>query len=261
MRTHAVYETDAMVRALDVDGCALVANALTREQCDAACERIDALTPLHWDEARGRTDAPDRRLDRYLNVFNRDPFWLAFLDRPGLIDLAEAVLGADCHIIGETAWRSHPGHVGDALHADYAPVQWAEGALPAEVRVPVFILTVHYYLNGVTAELAPTRVVPGSHRAGRSPCAGETSWRGVQPETVLAGAGDALVFRSDLWHGGSDNTSAAGVRYLLQVHYGRRETAQHFSPYLEWRFDAAVLAAATKRQRRLLGEHEPASYD
>jgi ectoine hydroxylase-related dioxygenase (phytanoyl-CoA dioxygenase family) len=261
MSAHAVYETDALLCALDVDGCALVANALTPEQCDAARERIDALEPVHWDEKRGRGNAPDRRLDRYLNVFNRDPFWLAFLDRPGIVDLAEAALGEDCHVIGETAWRSHPGYAADPLHADYLPLQWPEGALADAVRVPIFILTAQYYLNAVASELAPTRVVPGSHRAGRAPRAGETSWRGTEPRTVLAAAGDALVFRSDLWHAGSDNTSARGVRYLLQVHYGRRETAQHFSPYLEWRFDSRVLEAATKRQRRLLGAHEPGPYD
>jgi hypothetical protein len=37
--------------------------------------------------------------------------------------------------------------------------------------------------------------------------------------------------------------------------------AQHFSPFLEWRFNPAVLAAATMRQRRLLGGHPPGAYD
>ena len=37
--------------------------------------------------------------------------------------------------------------------------------------------------------------------------------------------------------------------------------AQHFSPYLEWRFNPAVITAATKRQKRLLGDHEPGAYD
>ena len=78
---------------------------------------------------------------------------------------------------------------------------------------------------------------------------------------MLANAGDALIFRSDVWHAGSDNITAQEVRYLLQVHYARREMAQHFSPYLEWRFDPDLLAAASKRQRRLLGEHEPGPYD
>ena len=202
-----------------------------------------------------------RKLDRYLNVFNREPYWLQFLDRPGIIDLAEAVLGPDCHVIGMTAWRSHPGYVGDALHVDYAPLTWREGSLPGDFRVPIFLLTVHYYLNAVTANLAPTRVIAGSHRAGRSPSTRDTAWQSRAPETVLAAGGDALVFRSDVWHAGSDTRTRSDVRYLLQIHYGRREMAQHFSPYLAWRFDETVLAVASSRQRRLLGDHEPGAYD
>ena len=259
MRRYAVYEIDAVLHALDVDGCACIAGAVTPEQCEESMRRIDALEPRHWDETHDA--APARRLDRYLNVFNRDAYWLQFLDRPGIIEIAERALGADCHTVGETAWRSHPGFRGEPLHADYTPMHWPEDALPEIVRVPIFVLTVHFYLNEVTADLAPTRVIAGSHRAGRAPASGEASWRGRHALPILAAAGDALVFRSDLWHAGSDNRTAAEVRYLLQVHYGRRETAQHFSPYLDWRFDARVIEAATKRQRRLLGDHQPGAYD
>ncbi|MNC55279.1 hypothetical protein D3C75_1048000 [compost metagenome] len=69
------------------------------------------------------------------------------------------------------------------------------------------------------------------------------------------------MFRSELWHAGSDNRSADRSRYLLQVHYGRRMVAQKFSPYLHFQFNPAVLAAATPRQRRLLGEHAETEYD
>ena len=51
------------------------------------------------------------------------------------------------------------------------------------------------------------------------------------------------------------------TRYLLQVHYGRREMAQHFAPYLSWRFADGVLAAANPTQLRLLGDHERGAYD
>ena len=62
-------------------------------------------------------------------------------------------------------------------------------------------------------------------------------------------------------HSGAVNATADRTRYLLQVHYARRMVAQKFSPYLEWRFNPAVLAACTPRQRRLLGDHRPGAYD
>ena len=70
-----------------------------------------------------------------------------------------------------------------------------------------------------------------------------------------------LFFRSDVWHSGSENTTANETRYLLQVHYGRREMAQHFSPYMTWQFNPDVLARCSRRQFRLLGDHRQGAYD
>ncbi|RMM55152.1 hypothetical protein ALQ77_03552 [Pseudomonas corrugata] len=170
--------------------------------------------------------------------------------------------GDDCHVIGQTAWRCHPGFIGAPLHLDYLPM-----ALPPSLLVdpafelPMQICTAQFYLDDIDADLSPTRVIPGSHRAGRAPVAGETQWSGHAAQPVLCRAGDVLVLRSELWHAGSDNQTADRTRYLLQVHYGRRMVAQKFSPYLHWQFNPAVLAAASPRQRRLLGEHQEAEYD
>jgi len=263
MRRHAFYETGALLTALENDGAVVVPQVLSAEQCAQARTAIDALQPLHWDEVHAGPPgcATGRFMDRYLCVFNRDPCWLQFIDRPGLIDLAEAALGADCHIIGETAWRCHPGFRGDPLHVDYLPLSCPDGIVPSALRVPMFIITVHFYLCDITPELAPTRVIAKSQRAGRPPAPEERDWNGLTPEVITAQAGDCLVFRSDLWHAGSPNRTARDVRYLLQVHYGRREMAQHFSPFIEWHFNPTMLAAATRRQRRLLGEHAPGPYD
>jgi hypothetical protein len=253
---YAVYETDALLGALEHDGCALIGNAVPPALCAEAREKIDALRPLHWDEVHddSRGVAGGRHMDRYLCVFNRDPFWLRFIDRPGVIELAEAALGNDCHIMGETAWRSHPGYTSEDLHFDYLP---PDSGAPAAL----FIVTAQFYLNDVTPELAPTRVVPGSHAAARAPKPDEAQWNGRAAETILATTGECLVFRSDVWHAGSDNSTPRDTRYLLQVHYSRREIAQHFSPYLDWRFNPDVLHAASARQRRLLGDHAPGAYD
>ena len=97
--------------------------------------------------------------------------------------------------------------------------------------------------------------------AGSHPGAAEAHWSGRLPQPVLCAAGDVLFFRSDLWHSGSDNRTADQVRYLLQVHYGRREMAQHFAPFLGWQFNAEVLAACSPRQLRLLGDHRRGAYD
>lgn len=245
----------SQLRALHQDGFVLLRQVLPPQQVEAVRAAIDALEPTHWDY-QGLVD------DHYKCVFNRSPFWLPLLDPPGVIELAEACLSADCHVIGQTAWRSHPGFVGGELHVDYMPMELPEALqLEHSFELPMQVCTAHIYLDCIDADLCPTRVIPGSHRAGRKPRPGEIHWQGREPQPVLCDAGDVLMFRSDLWHAGSRNRTPDRSRYLLQTHYGRRMVAQKFSPYLQWRFNPDVVAAATQRQRRLLGEHEAAEYD
>ncbi|MCP3752991.1 phytanoyl-CoA dioxygenase family protein [Pseudomonas sp. SBB6] len=243
------------LQALSRDGFVVLPGVLDSAQINLLRHAIDRLKAFHWDYSGGL-------IEHYKCVFNRDPLWLAFLDLPGVIELAEAALGEDCHIIGQTAWRCHPGYQGMPLHLDYLMME----AVPALMADPAFelpmqICTVQLYLDDIDADLCPTRVIAGSHRAGRAPRKNEQSWQGRPLQAVLCQAGDALVFRSELWHAGSDNRSAERSRYMLQVHYGRRMVVQKFSPYLHFQFNPAVLAAATPRQRRLLGEHAEAEYD
>lgn len=243
------------LETLHRDGFVLIRGVLGRARIAELREAIDRLTPVGLDY-QGMLD------DHYTCVFNRSPFWLQFLDLAGVIELAEAALGPDCHIIGQTAWRSRPGFIGGELHIDHLVMELPERLVTDPTfELPMQVCTAHLYLDDIDADLCPTLVIPGSHRAGRKPQPGEIAWRGREPEPVLCNAGDALLFRSDLWHAGSRNRTTDRSRYLLQVHYGRRMVAQKFSPYLHFRFNPEVLAAATPRQRRLLGEHQPAEYD
>ena len=253
--TYPKDDTSGMLRTLHKDGFALIPEVLPANQVQDLCKYIDSLSPIHWDQTG--------LIDHYKCVFNRNPFWLPFLDVAGIIDLAEAALGRDCHIIGQTAWRCHPGFVGVHIHADYLSAEIPEElASDPRFEMPMQICTAHFYLNDITEELCPTKVIPGSHKSGRYPQRRhEDSWNGREAEAVLCKAGDVLFFRSDLWHSGSVNWTRGTSRYLLQVHYGRRMVAQKFSPYIDWKFNPEVIAACTPRQRRLLGDHAPAAYD
>jgi ectoine hydroxylase-related dioxygenase (phytanoyl-CoA dioxygenase family) len=245
--------TEQAVRALQRDGYALLQGVAAARQVAELRAAIDTLQPQHWDY--------EGLVDHYKCVFNRNPLWLPYLDLAGVIEPMEALLGEDCHVVGQTAWRCHPGFIGADMHLDYLPMALPSACLEdPSFELPMFVCTAQLYLSDIDESLCPTRVIPGSHKAGRAPELHECEWNGRAVRSILCKAGDVLLLRSELWHAGSRNTSQR-TRYLLQVHYGRRMVAQKFSPYLDWTFNPEVLAACTPRQRRLLGDHEAAEYD
>lgn len=251
------------VEALEQDGYVYFPGALTDDEVVELRDAMDRLEarPEEFD----RHTNPDSHgfLNKSINnVFNRDPAFLSYLDRSEIIDVVEAAHGPDCHVIGMTAWMTGPGRPDQGLHVDWQPLELPEDIMDdPRVHVPVYITTVHYYLDDLYEALGPTQFIPGSHRAGRRPSNGESTWQGVEPRSILCSAGDAVLFRCEVWHRGTANTSDR-VRYLLQVHYAQRMITQKFPPYLNrFQFDPAILSRATARQRRLLGEHVQSNYD
>jgi ectoine hydroxylase-related dioxygenase (phytanoyl-CoA dioxygenase family) len=259
-KTFCVDDAEAVAAAIEEDGFALIRGVLSPPECLQLREAIARLR----DDPQG-LDRVGRFTDMFKCVFNRDPAFLALIDRAGVVDIADRLMGPDCHVIGETAWRSGPGHDGWRPHTDRVFFEMPEDMLEdPRFTPPVCVCTAHYYLDDVTPDLAPTWVLPGSHRSGRALAWGEDSdprWRGRALEPVLCREGDVLLFRSEVWHSGSRNATADRDRRMVQVHYARRWVAQHFTPYLSFRFAPWVLEEATPRQRRLLGEHARAEYD
>lgn len=257
---HAYSTLDAQVEAVKREGFAFFPGALSTEAITSLRAGMDRLLPIaenyDWDGTPESAGFLNKAIN---NAFNRDALFLEYLDRPGVIELAEAIHGSDCHIIQMTAWITGPGRPDQEMHVDWLPFALPEDVVAdPRVEIPIFISTAHYYLDDIYEELGPTQFIPGSHRSGRRPNQ-EEEWGGVQAQNVLCKAGDALLFRSDVWHRGTANRSNQ-VRYLLQVHYANRWIAQRFPPYLSFRFDPALLAQTTARQRRLLGEHSTGAY-
>jgi len=258
----AYHDLTGQVKAMEEDGYAYLPGVLNSDAIAGlrgAMDRLEAI-PASYD--RHTLPGKDGFLNKSINnVFNRDPLFLSYVDIPGVIEIAEAIHGNDCHIIGMTAWITGPGRPDQTLHADWQPI-----TLPTEVmenpqvKIPIYISTAHFYLDDLYEELGPTQFIPGSHRAGRAPN-GDMDYKGVGPKNILCKGGDVVIFRSEVWHRGTANHSQQN-RYLLQVHYAQRMITQKFPPYLNrFQFDDTILARATARQRRLLGDHKPSNYD
>ena len=108
--------------------------------------------------------------------------------------------------------RSEPGHPGISLHTDGQPYGSAifgyEGSVPAMVRVL-------YYLDDLTTEVSPFRVVPRSHlslHADGNPYKRYES----HPEEVMvpAKAGSAVLINHKVFHGNFPNIGDRARRML-----------------------------------------------
>ena len=253
---------DEQTEALYRDGYVYLPGVLDADEIAALRERMDDLTaiPESFDT---HTDPNEQGfMNRSINnAFNRHEHFLQFLDYPGVVEIEEAVHGKDCHCIGMTSWLTGTGRPDQKLHSDWLALSLPEDIMSdPRVRLPIFITTAHFYLDDLTEDLGPTCFVPGSHLSGRRPN-GDTTWKGESEKAIMCKAGDVVIFRCEVWHRGTANTSDR-TRYLLQVHYAHRMITQKYPPYLNlFQFDQGILDKTSERQLRLLGNHRPSNYD
>ena len=190
--------------------------------------------------------------------FPNDPKLLDYIDRPGIIEVADAIHDVPDRpqrgglVAGGSMWITGRGRR-MGVHVDFQAMTLPEEVCgDSRVRIPILSSTAHFYLNDMRAELGPTTVIPGSHKAGRYP-EDQTEWHGCRPKAVMVNAGDVMLFRSDIWHGAWMNTSEER-RYMMQVFYVSPFMATGF-PGMRYEkyWSRAVIDKATPRQRRLLG--------
>jgi len=214
---------------------------------------------------RSRGDNAEFRYE----MLNRSAPCQAAIANPLVLQVIEPLLGTDCHVIANTAWRNPPDFPGGPWHCDAGPHVPRPEGVPWDDRIPypIFAIGAHIYLQDCGRSDGPTAVIPGSHRSGRLPDP-ERMWEidltydGEEPVVIRAAAGDVALFVSDVWHRGLPARGGRG-RFFLQVHYARRDIAQrirttdivnHLSP-------EAMERATTPRERQLVGLHDPFFYD
>ena len=203
-------------------------------------------------------------------MFNRSPLAQQAVAARAILDVIEPLLGEDCHVIANTAWRNPAGHQGGRWHIDAGPhvprpkgVPW-----PDEIPYPVFAIGMHLFLIDCPLKAGPTAVIPGSHRSGRLPPRNadekgmELKYENRGPVLLPAKAGDVILFVSDVWHRGTPAKKKHG-RFFLQAHYARRDIAQRLYPTADSNQISAEAAARapSERERRLIGLHPLRFYD
>lgn len=207
-------------------------------------------------------------------MLNRSPVCHRVIAEPAILEVIEPLLGEDCHVIANSAWRNPPGiehtHGGGRWHIDAGPhvprpdeVVWDD-----RIPYPVFVVAAHIVLQDCPVACGPTGVIPRSHTSGRPPPADRLddpslTWNGNQPVVLAAEAGDVQLFVSDAWHRRMPTGPGDRGRLFLQVHYGRRDIAQRLKPTSEVNHLSpdAIERLGDERSRTVVGLHRPFFYD
>jgi ectoine hydroxylase-related dioxygenase (phytanoyl-CoA dioxygenase family) len=215
---------------------------------------------------RGR---PDRAEFRY-EMLNRSAACQEAVAHPAVLAVLEPLLGEDCHVIANTAWRNPPGFAGGPWHCDAGPHVPRPEGVPWDERIPypVFAIGAHLFLRDCPLACGPTAVIPGSHRSGRLPPFdrlddASLAYEGRSAVALEARAGDVALFVSDAWHRGLPAQPGGTGRLFLQAHYARRDIAQRIRTTAEANHlsGEAVARIRSPRERKLLGLHDPFFYD
>lgn len=223
-------------------------------------ERVPGRPASHW--------APFR-----YEMLNRSAACQRAVAHPAILEVIEPLLGEDCHIIANTAWRQPPeesDHGGRFWHIDSGPHVPRSAGVPWDDRIPypVFAIGAHILLEDCPIEAGPTGVLPGSHRSGQAPPRDRMTddnleWDGRRALPLTGAAGDVALFVSDVWHRRLPSLPGDPGRYFLQCHYGRRDLAQRIRPTraVNHLSAEAVARTSTPRERTLAGLHEAFFYD
>jgi len=258
---------------LEREGYTIIRGLLSADEIAELHKEISEVFERDPPDERGQRPPEDAQMFRYA-MLNRSATTQRAVAHPRLLSVIEPLLGEDCHVIANTAWRNPAGqpgsHGGQNWHIDAGPhVPLPEGVRwPADIPHPVFALGVHIYLQDCAIEDGPTGVIRGSHLSGRPPPLGrhlddDLDFEGERVTPFIVRAGDAGLFVSDIWHRRMPTRDGDHGRFFLQVHYGRRDIAQRLLTTAQSNqlSPEAIARAGTERERRVIGLHPPFFYD
>lgn len=252
--TNELYEMDwaAMtlgdrIRHLEVEGFLCIPNMLSDEQVEALRAQLRSL----------RTRASDATPLK--QVFNDVQFaggaLTELIANPPMIDFLKTLFGGDLVMMTYDYSRSEPGAPGINLHSDGQP--WGSKIFGPEQSCPRLV-RVLYYLEDLTPQRAPFRVVPRSHLSFHNEANPYLRYK-AHPEQrmICCKAGSACLINQNVFHGNYPNQTDE-PREMLGIAY-RPTWAGPCDTVAEW--DADELAKLPPHVQALMGSRNQRIWD
>lgn len=223
--------TDGRLRRVEAEGLVLLEQVFCPDQVDAILGHLEQAlgTPAGASSAiRGQEGA----VYAARNVLAAWPGAAAAWRVPPLPAVLEAVLGPAYGLVQALYFDKPPGLTWALPWRKDLTVAVRDNRLPSarfgkptrkagvpHVEAPREVLeamlTARIHLDDVTEENGPLKVIPGSHRAGKTPADGAQP-----PRTILARGGDVLLIRPLVEHcSGRSHPQTARHRRVLHLEF------------------------------------------
>ena len=192
------------IRCLELEGYLVLPGLLAPEQIAAIGAELAALPLTATDYSPHKQTADD--------LLGRDmPHTMATIALPPTVAFLERLFGDEVLCTSVSYQLCEPGHPGIAIHTDALPYgSRASGNLSSPV-----LMRVLYYLDDLTPECSPFKVVPRSHLSVHADANPYNRFlRHAEEVMVTCTAGSAVVINQKVFHGNYPNFSTRDRRML-----------------------------------------------
>jgi len=248
---HTVWSSFTLaqqIRHLEVEGFVMLPGMIPPALIPLIKAELDRLPTKGTDYSEHQRGAHDVQ-------FTASPHCTDLIALPPMLAFLTTLLGDDLLCTSCVFALSRPGHPGIALHTDAQPYGSAIFGLQASSPRLVRVL---YYLDDLTPEKAPFKVIPHSHHSLHSDNNPYKRYLS-HPEEVMVTcrAGTAAIINQSVWHANYPNTSHEDRR-LLAIAY-RPAWAPPIAEVPDWPADK--VAALPPRVRPLFRSRNTKNFD
>ena len=241
--------TEDEKKSLDEKGYVMFRGLIDPAWVKEMQDRFEFLFKQEGDRA-GTEVHQEKGTRRLSDLMNKGEMFDGVYMHPKILAGMYHIIGRDFKMSAMNGRDSLKGQGLQPLHEDWNDFNENDGAM-REPNDPFHVANSLVMLDDFTEDNGPTRVVPGTHKM-KAPQFYLEDQMAPHPDEikVLGKAGDAIVFNSHLWHGGTINKSGAKRRVLHpyyvareytqqqdQRKYIRRETYERISPAARYILD------------------------
>ncbi|MCH2213105.1 MAG: phytanoyl-CoA dioxygenase family protein [Fuerstiella sp.] len=193
------------IRHLELEGYLVIPDLIPPNQMSEIRDELDRLPTISVDYSENQRGCNDVQ-------WTDSPACIDLIALPAMVKFLTTLLGDEliCTSCGYSL--SQPGHPGIAIHTDAQPygskIFGTQASSPCLVRVL-------YYLDDLTPERSPFKVIPRSHlslHADANPY--HRYLRHPEEVMVTCRAGSAVIINQTVFHGNYPNVSESDRRML-----------------------------------------------